>query len=78
MSAMERHADLGGERDYIDGAPIHCGQPIDFWQGGEWLEGRYEAHWVGGRIEQAVFCYQRNGRDAVLALEPGYRVRLAR
>ena len=69
--------DGGGPRHYLDGRPVHCGEPLQVRLGGVWLWVRYEAslksldrvsvclHADGGKIipdDRATFRWKEDAR----------------
>lgn len=80
MSALELRRETGGLRFYVDGAPLHAGDPIAVRFGDDWwVSGRYEytTRPIGGELE-ALFYFWLPGAadDCVIALPRGADVRV--
>jgi hypothetical protein len=42
-------------RHYLDDQPVHCGEILELYKGGQWVTGRYE--WTGVEEERPFFFH---------------------
>ena len=42
-------------RHYLEDQPVHCGEILELFKGGQWVSGRYE--WSGVQEERPVFFH---------------------
>lgn len=58
---LVEEVDAGGRRHYLDGAPVHAGQPLCLLTHDGWLAGRYESRRSAGGGLAGVFHFRLPG-----------------
>lgn len=65
-SPLRQGATLGGRRYYLEGEPVHAGEPLLLLTRWGWIPGRYESSPAG---EPLFFCRPLPGSDAQVCIE---------